>query len=307
MKPLTSGALAALILCGCGQNPSTVTATPVVVEIASSALSTGALQWANGTYGAGCTAPSPSAPTSWSLQIGAGNLTMDHSPISVVLNNGASCVLTLTELVTSENTQTTYTANPPIGLAASYAGPASSFASGSNPIAFWGNAKIAPADFSTNFVVTIEYSDNPQLTASNVNASYTTVSASSSPTLWASPNYQLDLALTVNVDNQLVIQGSSSGTVTLDGATVTGTGYYIDMGALPVGTTNLTFAALDAGYRAAVTSTPPSPFTLALSALGLPGTLSSTTYRTIVIQRLDSASNTVSYQAFQISFTPPTQ
>ena len=76
--------------------------------------------------------------------------------------------------------------------------------------------RIAPADFSTNFVVTIEYSDNPQLTASNVNASYTTVSASSSPTLWASPNYQLDLALTVNVDNQLVIQGSSSGTVTLE-------------------------------------------------------------------------------------------
>jgi hypothetical protein len=228
---------------------------------------------------------------------------MDNPALSVVKNNTA-CVLTLTSLVTNEDTKTTYTASPAIVLSASYAGSASSFASGAS-IAFYGNAMISPADFSSSFTMTILYSDDPSLATGALTGGYATVTASSSTQSIAAPDYTLDLttgALTASVDNAFIVQ-SVSGTAILDAGSVTGNSYYVNQGTLPA---SPTFAQLDTAYQGASPTaiSGGGNVTIAASTFGLSSVnLSSTVYRTVVIQRL--VSGVASYQTFRIGFSHP--
>jgi hypothetical protein len=156
-----------LTLPTCATRPQEVAAKAgVLVDTTGAALSASLLQWANGTY-TNCT--SYTNGTAWSVQIASGVGSMDHNPLSVVQDN-TSCTLTLTSLVTSENSKTTYAAASPIQLGASY-GTASAFANGANPIAFYANAVLSSTSFSSAFTVTILYSSNPNLGTGTLGAS----------------------------------------------------------------------------------------------------------------------------------------
>ena len=280
-------------------NPS-VMGNPDIVNRSSSALNAGLLQWANGTYSAECVSHTS---TNWSLKITSDNVTMDHLVLAVVQNNTA-CVLTLTELVTNENTKTTYKATPSITLGAAYAGSASTFANGGVSV-FYGDAMMAPSDFSANFTVTILYSDNPGLTTGTVSEVYPSVTASSDTQNITAPNYSFDLntgSLTVAVNTAYTVQ-SVAGTASLVAGSVTGNGYYVDLDTLAA---SPTFIQLHTAYQSASTTAiaDTGNVGIAASAFGLSGvSLSSAVYRTIVIQRLVSGVD--SYQTFRIAFSHP--
>ena len=223
---------------------------------------------------------------------------MDNNPLSVVMDN-TGCTLTLTALVTNENTKTTYTASPSIVLGASYAGTASSFANGANPIAFYGNAMLSSLSFASNFTLDILYSDDPSLGSASLTGVYTTVTASSFTTDNAAPNYTLSLsALTVSIDNLFVVE-SVAGTANLTAGSVTGDQYYVDQGTL---TASPTFAQIDSAYASATKVTIPSPFHIGAGSFGLVST-TLPQYRTIVIHNVTSG--VASYQTFYVTFNHP--
>ncbi len=305
MRSMKDGLVASLLAIaasagvgGCSSaGPQTLTPTAETIARTSEALTSGAILWVDGTYGAGCVSRSGS----WSLRV-SGSATMDNPALSVIQDNTA-CVLTLTSIVADQ----TYTAAPSIAMGTSYAGTASSFApSGGGSLAFYGNAELSSGSFGSNFVVTFVYSDNPSLATGALTAQYVSVTATSTATDINSPNYTLDLvsgALTVNIDANYVVE-SVSGTVILDNGTITGGAYFVDQGVLG---SSPTFSQIDTAYSAAS----PAPTTIsgsnpsvAASALGLVGVnLTSTAYRTVVIQRL--VSGVPSYQTFRIAFSHP--
>jgi hypothetical protein len=266
-----------------------------IVNRSSQALGSSVLQWANGTYTT-CATHSGS----WSLRI-AGSTAMDNTALSVIQND-PNCVLKLTSLVTNESSKTTYTATPSMQLGGSYLGSASSFSSGSG-IAFYGNVKMTPADFSSNLTVTIAYSDDPNLTTpQSLTGVYASVTATAVTNSITSPNYTLDLttnagSLTVVVDANYLVQ-SVSGTAILTAGSTAGTSYYVDssLGASP------TFAVLDGAYSGSPTSISAGNVNVAASALNLTGFTLPVT-RTIVVQRL--ASGVAAYETFRVTFNHP--
>src|SRR4051794_15165340 len=80
--------------CSAPAGDELVQARVETIDRTHQALSTGALKWANGTYGAGCQSHRGG---SWSARI-SGTDDMDNPALSVVKNDSA-CVLRLTSLV----------------------------------------------------------------------------------------------------------------------------------------------------------------------------------------------------------------
>lgn len=293
------GAVLALTSCAAGQ-PEVSADSKVVVETTSASLTGSLLEYANGTYGSSC---SHYASQSWSVPINNYAGALPNSALAVVMNNGASCVLTLTSLVTSESGGTTYAASPSIALGTSYAGTASTFSSGSGT-AFYGNAMLSSVSFAANFTLNILFSDNPKSTNSgSLGTGYATVSASASSTGSNSPTYTLDLttgAFAAAVNDATDLVQSVSGTANLVLGSIAGTSYYVDQGNLP---SNPTFAQLDSAYPASPTTilNGTNPVQIAASAFGLTGVnLSSAAVRTIVVQL--SSSGVPSYQTFAVTF-----
>ena len=280
---------------GCSEGEQSVGAQGLVIERSFAALSIGAMQWANGTYGAGCVARSDG----WSLRI-SGSGTMDDPALSVVKNNTA-CALTLTEIVADQ----TYTGTPAILLGTSLAGSASSFAPTSGgALSFYANAVLSSASFASDFVVTILYSDDPNLNTGSVTSGYAVVAATSTATDIYAPDYTISLgAFAVQVDVNYIIQ-SASGTANLIDGSIAGTKYFVDQGTLGA---SPTFEELDTAYNAA--SPAPTSITganpqVAAAAFGLVGVdLSSTAHSTIVIRRV--VSGVPSYETFRIAFSHP--
>jgi hypothetical protein len=280
---------------GCSEGEHSVQAEGQVIEQSSAALSIGSMQWANGTYGAGCVARSGG----WSLRI-SGSATMDDPALSVVKNNTA-CALTLTSIEADQS----YTGTPAIILGTSLAGSASSFAPTSGgALAFYANAVLSSASFASDFVVTILYSDDPNLKTGSVTSGYAVVAATSTATDINSPDYTINLAsFVVQVDVNYIVQ-SASGTANLIDGSIAGTSYFVDQGTLGA---SPTFEELDTAYNAA--SPAPTSITgadpqVAAAAFGLVGVdLSSPAHGTIVIRRL--VSGVPSYETFRIAFSHP--
>jgi hypothetical protein len=270
-----------------------VVASAEPIDRSTQALGTGTLLWANGTYGAGCLTHSGS----WSLRI-SGAAAMDNAALSVVKNNTA-CVLTLTSLVADQ----TYAATPSIAMGSSYAGSASAFAP-SGAVNFYANAKLSATTFSSDFVVTILYSDDKRAATGALTAGYASVAATSTATSQTSPNYTLDMAtdaLAVQTDANYIVTAATGLADLTDGST-TGDGYIVDLGTLA---TTPTFAQLDAAYTAG------SPTTISganpqitAATFGLVGVdLTTAAVRTIVIRK--SVSGVRSFQTFKITFSHP--
>lgn len=256
----------------------------VVLDQTTQALTSGQIESVNGTYTT-CTSRSGS----WSIEIASG-ATLDHSPLSVVLND-TNCVLELTALRTTSGA---LTATPTITLATSYAGTASSFGA---PIAFYANAKVSSLAFADDFVLTIPYSDDPSLGSDSNGADYAITEASATASSVPAPTYTFSASgLSVLVDANNIVD-SATGNATLTAGSVTGQFYVMSTSS---GLTS--YADLDtayvAGTKVAVTAN------IAASVFSLVGLdLTTAKVRTLIIANI--ADGVRSYQAFSITFNKP--
>ncbi|HEY6559581.1 MAG TPA: hypothetical protein VI072_20000, partial [Polyangiaceae bacterium] len=175
---------------------------------------------------------------------------MPNSPLSVVKNDTA-CVLTLTGLQAAVG----YVGTPSIALGTAYAGTGSSFATsagdgGTNPIAFYGNAKLSANTFVEGFTMTVLFSDTLLDTnAPETTATYATVTSSGGETQVVSPDYTLNFTSHIlQADVNQEVQ-SSTGTIGFENGPSENPGefYVINTDQTALGST---FAEIDAAYTA---------------------------------------------------------
>ncbi len=270
-----------------------ITPEAKVAAWSSDALSSASLQWLNGTYGGGCLGRSGS----WSLRLG-GVAAMDNTALSVVKGNSA-CALTLTELVADQ----TYLAFPTFALTNAYQGSASAFSpTGAAPISFYANAKLSATTYTAAFTLSLLYSANSGTATANPVATYTSVSATSSPSSVPAPDYTVSIgSLAVEVDAANLVT-LCSGTVNLTDGTYTATGYVIDNATLP-GT-----PSLDDYHNVYSGGTPvviggANPTIACSSFLSVGNDLTSNIVRTVVIRR--KSNDVEAFQAVKVTFAKP--
>ena len=265
-----------------------------ILNRASQALALGAVDSINGTYGATCL----ERAGSWSAGVSGGAL-LAHPALSVIKND-SDCELTLTEIVADG---ITYDGSPSIGLEGSYQLAASSFmdegAGGSPPISFYANARMNPTDFSSDFTVTVLYSDDPNIASGSNNASYAEWSSSAVGDHVAAPNYTLENGIAVQTDANGVVT-LALGSVDLTDGLVTGEHYFVDLGTLPA---SPTYAQVDAVFEAAsptaISGANPS---IPVAAFSLDGA-TLPVVRTLLIRHVEN--DVPSYQAFRVTFNAP--
>lgn len=275
-----------LTLSGCDDEFGDVRGRIDLIDQRSATLASGELEAINGTYGANCT----DRTGSWSLEVEVG-AALDHSPLSVVLDD-TDCVLTMTEVQTSMGG--TIEAIPAITLSASFAGSPSSFGV---PIDFYANASMDSVSFDSDFVITLLYSDDPDLDVGDGAADFEVVESSASASSVQAPDYSIDTGpLVILVNSEQVVQ-SASGTIDLAlamGATAGQTYVVVDATGLD------TFAELDSAYDA---GTPAAIGNVPAAALSLVGEdLDSPVVRTLIIANIQEG--VAAYQAFEITFHP---
>jgi hypothetical protein len=226
------GSLAA----GCARVES-VGASGIAFDKATYDLVSGALKFANGSYGAGCVARSGS----WSVPIDGYAGAMTNPALSVVMDNTA-CVLTLTSL----RADATYAASPTFALTGSNQSTASAFAASSSPTAFYANAKLSAVSFAADFSVGIIYSDDPALATGDSTSGYTVSSGTATSSAVPAPDYAIDMtsfSMQTNVNN--LVQ-STAGTAELSDGAQVGEGYVV-LSADP----GSSYAELHSAYSAA--------------------------------------------------------
>lgn len=274
----------ALLLPGCADDDSSVSGQVETIDKRSGTLLAADLESANGTYGAGCT----NRTGSWSVGIEIGAV-LDHTALSVVANNDA-CVLTLTELRTTDGV---LAATPSIVLTTSYKVTASEF---DDPIEFYGNAKMDSVSFASDFLITILYADDPDSATDDNTAEFDVVQASAEGDSVSAPNYTIDPdALDVLADADQVVVSATGGVALTEGSVAGQTYVVVEASGLN------TYAELDAAYLAGTpaaigASVPAADFTLVGEDLDtLPK-------RTLILANIES--EVASYQAFEITFHP---
>lgn len=274
----------AIAATGCMAGEDSVHPSVEVIDRSSQALSLEVLQWVNGTYGVGCTNRSGS----WSARI-SGTDPMDHAALSVITND-VGCVLTMTELYDGA----TYVATPSIALGTSYAGSASEMAVAAQPLAFYANARLSSVAFSSDFALTILFSDDLGDASDSTSATYSSVSSASNQEVQVpAPDYTVafgSFVLQTDV-NQAVT--TASGTMALTENAQTGEFYVVDNNQSLGATFDAIDTAYDAGTPAAVGATiPAASFTLVGETLPV--------VRNIIV--LHATSGVKSYQVIRVTF-----
>jgi hypothetical protein len=280
----TSMIVLAIAASGCGSEEE-VTPEVELLDRTTQALSVSALEWVNGTYGAGCVTRSGA----WSARI-SGSATMDNPALSVVMNNTA-CVLTLTELVGTD----TYLATPDIALGASYAGSASTFAIDGEALAFYANAKLDSVAFASNFTLTIPFSDDPAAASGSTSATYATVSSTGNQAQEIpAPDYSVGFGSLVLLSDVNQVVTTASGTVSLSVGAQAGE-FYVITATSP----GATFASIDAAYTALVGSQTAVAATIPAASFSLSGTTLPETRYVII---LHAANGVKAYQVATVTF-----
>jgi hypothetical protein len=261
-----------------------------VVDHSMYALTSGSLQWIDGTY---ATCFGHTDGDAWSLRI-AGAVSMTNAALGVTKND-PTCHLTVTALMAD----TIYESNPTITMSTSYQATASSLASRVagvlQPVGFYANAKLSATDFASNFTVTILYSDDPRNATASTGATYQQFTGSASTTQVPAPDYTSGFgSLAVQAD-ALDKVSTATGNVSLVAGSQSGEEYVVVAGSV-----GATFGAVDAAYAAGTavaiaTSIPAASFLTAGDQL--PST------RTVIISH--TVSGVVAYEAIQITFNHP--
>lgn len=261
-----------------------------VIDRTSQALSTGALQWVNGTYG-GCR----NRTGAWSARI-SGVVAMTNSAVTVVKDD-TDCALTVTGLFADVS----YTGTPSILLGTDYFATGSSFANLANPVAFYANAKADQLDFDVNFAITILFSDNVNSTTPAVTATYASVSSSANAeTQVPAPNYTLSFTgLDVQTDVDNVVE-TATGDVAFVPGTRLGEFYVVNTNQ----TLGATFAIIDAAYAAGTAvAYPTDPANLIpADSFTLVGVTLPVIRNIIVIHEV---SGVESYEVIRVTFNAP--
>ena len=281
LASFTAAIVAVLSLAACGEDVAV--ATSVSSDRTTRALLSGDLESVNGSYGAGCR----NRTGAWSVEI-LGGATLDNAPLSVVLNDTA-CVLTLTSLHTTAGI---LDGTPTFALTTAFQATASAFGT---PTDFFANARLSSVAFSTDFVISIVFSEDPALATADNTAQFDVVVATATAAGAAPvPDFLLDVSgILVRTDVNDVVQ-SATGSAALSNDVVAGKTFVVVTGG---GLT--THAQLDAAFvgESALTATIPA------AAFTLGGTdLTANQVRTLIIA--DTAEGVASYQAFTITFHP---
>lgn len=261
---------------------------------ATDALTIGDVQWVNGTYGGSCDGHTSGA--AWSIAINILKIdedTLTNAPLSVVKNN-AGCTLTLTEIMADQ----IYAADPAIALDDTYAASPSEFGASPGDINFYGNARLVPADFSSNFSLHFLFSDDPNALGTNNDATSATWTGASVGTEVSAPNYVIDDNIMVKTDSGHVVT-DALGSLNLTSGGISGDYYFIDLaGAI---TPSTSFEDVDAAY--ALADTVLMTDNIDASAFRLVGDdLDSHPKRSVVIHRAES--HVAAYQVLQVTFDP---
>lgn len=166
------------------------------------------------------------------------------------------------------------------------------------PVEFFANMRLAPADFSSNFVVTVIYSDSPDAASPiMLGGSYSTSSSSLSAGRVVAPATTLSFSgvtYTKSVSGQIAsVAGNPMLTPSAnDPATLK---WVATSGACPS-----TLAGADSAYRggmATAISTPPTSAQLGL-AVGATAPITSC----LLVANCDAASSVCAYQEFAVTF-----
>jgi hypothetical protein len=277
------GAIAGLLMMQAGCAEEAVDGSALGLRSNSQALTSIQLDSVNGTYGDDCI----NRTGGWSLDLGGG-APFDFPLLSVVLED-TGCALTMTSLHTVDGG--IIPADPAIGLTASYQGAPSSF---EDPIEFYGNAKLSSVAFASNFVLTVLYSDDPNLGTGSNTSSFSVVQASATAQSVDAPDYLLNvdgIQLLTDADDVVV---SQSGSASLSSQLRTGERYVIaDLAGLD------TYAEMDDAYiagtdAALITTIPVVNFGM------LNDDLTTSQTRSLILAHIEEGVH--SYQTFEITF-----
>lgn len=290
-------ALSAVSSAGCSTPSGQQFVSPnvVLVNRTHQALSTGTLEWANGTYGSSCAAHANAA---WSVRIG-GVATMDHNALEVTMHD-AACVLTLTALKGAD----TFLGDPAIAMGGTYKTGASAFAPSAAPLAFYGNAKLSAVTFNANFEIDILVSDNLSDTETGdagAGQSFVMQTSTVSASAVIAPDYTLSFgALNITTDLAHVVQTATGDDVTATVGSHAGEIYKVSTNQ-SLGTS---FAAIDAEYKLAADDAGiGTPTTMAalipVSDFGLV-TYTLPVVRTVIIAHTEHGVN--AYEVIRITF-----
>jgi hypothetical protein len=286
---------------GCsGAPPSTdsgtVTGTAVAYNRSTHALADTALTSIHGSYG---NPQCVNHPGNWVVNIG----TAVGSTLTVT-KNSTGCLLRITSLVAGATTYVAL-AGPPLNTVSGlFAATAVAFTGGAG-IAFYANADVTPADFSTDFVLNIFTSDDANPQTGPTNTATTILQSTGSQTGVLAPDY----TVAVPGDDTIVETDDTDGGVSVVNGSVTltptaqgGEAYVID--------TDPTFApgfgadntAFNAGDKVAIPIG--GPFTIqATDFFNVGDRLPQT--RTVIIQHVDGdAGMVVTYETVQFVFSP---
>jgi hypothetical protein len=294
---LASLLLALPLAAGCGD--ASVQPSVSILDKTTKALTIGSFLEISGTYGGSCVARSGS----WSVGVN-GFSQLSNSPLSVVRND-AGCALTATSVhVGAMSSSTTYVANGVIPLGASFLGSAVPFSTAAGGMAsFYGNLRIQPdLSFSSDFVINLLYSDDPNVVSASAVADYAVQSASATAGAVAAPDYTIDVTgISFQVDSAKIAQ-SASGSAALTFVNVTGQSFVVspaDLGSAP------TYAAVAGEFQAGAPQAlvGPNP-SVAAAAFGLSQLdLSTPQVRTLIVANTENG--TSSYEVFRITFSAP--
>ncbi len=138
----------------------TVTPSVEVIDQTNREFGASFITSITGTYGAGCSGRAAAGTDTWTVSLLGGPAPDELS----VRTNNSTCVLTLTDVITTEGT---FIGAPPIVLRTT--GSASPFAKSASPLAFYGEATISALTFATNFTITLIVSEDPSAVDGGIN------------------------------------------------------------------------------------------------------------------------------------------
>ncbi len=268
----------------------------------SQALAANTLTSMHGSYSAGCTARNSG---SWTLTISG---TAGNDELSVVEDN-TDCVLTLTSVKANA---TTYVPTSPssIALDGTFKETAVAFyqqGGNSDVVEFYGNAKLDPADFSSDFGLVFKSSDEINDVDGGQHDALVSVAGAQQASTIEAPNYEYASGIVYSENGDAGVTGATgSVTLTLPQGGYAANYYRIvdgsSLGASP------SFNQVDDAFRAgSATAMPSSPASFTWEQLGLTNGAVLPMEKTIIVQRIDSATNVVSYQTFWLRFNAVAQ
>jgi hypothetical protein len=284
--PVALAASALVSGCGDAGNRAVVLGSATVLDRTTHTVVAGIVQVVHGTY-TKCVGHDENQP--WAVAVGStAGADAGASLLLDVARDDPGCMLTVTSVDTSAGLG--YLPGAPFVLAGAYQVAAVAFTmSGGGPVAFYANAQMTPADFHSNFVITILYSDDAKAvgTVPVPPPDYSVASVAS-------------ITVVANTLNNVI---AWSGSVNFIDGMQTGQDYVVVAGALPdsPATSADDATAFAAAGPPIAAGDPPSIPGSSFLAIGSSLPL----VRTVIFRNTNTAGTVSAYQAIELNFNHP--